>query len=49
MRLVSNGIAFGFILYLILKIATGRWREVSPTLFVIAGLFLANFVFHYVS
>ncbi|MDN3436872.1 NCS2 family permease [Planococcus sp. APC 3900] len=46
---IADGIAFGFILYPILKIATGRWREVSPTLFVIAGLFLANFVFHYVS
>lgn len=44
---IADGIAFGFILYPILKIATGRWREVSPVLFVIAGLFLANFVFHY--
>ena len=44
---IADGIAFGFILYPILKIATGRGREVSPTLFVIAGLFLANFVFHY--
>ena len=44
---IADGIAIGFILYPILKIATGRWREVSPTLFVIAGLFLANFVFHY--
>ena len=46
---IADGIAFGFILYPILKIATGRGREVSPTLFVIAGLFLANFVFHYLS
>ena len=44
---IADGIAIGFILYPILKIATGRWREVSPVLFVIAGLFLANFVFHY--
>ncbi|MGH2316526.1 NCS2 family permease [Planococcus sp. SE5232] len=44
---IADGIAFGFILYPILKIATGRGREVSLTLFVIAGLFLANFVFHF--
>ncbi|TWT06602.1 NCS2 family permease [Planococcus sp. CPCC 101016] len=44
---IADGIAIGFILYPILKIATGRRREVSPALFIIAGLFLANFVFHY--
>ena len=44
---IADGIAIGFILYPVLKIATGRWREVSPVLYVIAGLFLANFVFHY--
>lgn len=44
---IADGIAIGFILYPILKIATGRSREVSPILYVIAGLFLANFVFHY--
>ncbi|ANU09726.1 permease [Planococcus antarcticus DSM 14505] len=44
---IADGIAIGFILYPILKISTGRWHEVSPVLYVIAGLFLANFVFHY--
>lgn len=44
---IADGIAIGFILYPILKIATGRSREVTPILYVIAGLFLANFVFHY--
>lgn len=45
---IADGIAIGFILYPILKIAVGKGREVSPTLYVIASLFLANFVFHYV-
>lgn len=45
---IADGIAIGFIMYPILKIAVGRGREVSPTLYVIASLFLANFVFHYV-
>ncbi|AIY06721.1 guanine-hypoxanthine permease [Planococcus sp. PAMC 21323] len=44
---IADGIAIGFIMYPILKIAVGRAREVSPTLYVIAGLFLANFIFHY--
>ncbi|EIM05435.1 xanthine/uracil permease family protein [Planococcus antarcticus DSM 14505] len=44
---IADGIAIGFILYPILKISTSRWHEVSPVLYVIAGLFLANFVFHY--
>ncbi len=46
---IADGIAIGFILYPILKIAIGKWREVSPTLYVIAGLFLMNFVFHVVA
>jgi len=45
---ISDGIAIGFILYPILKVAIGKWKEVSPTLYVIAGLFLMNFVFHVV-
>ncbi|AQU80633.1 NCS2 family permease [Planococcus faecalis] len=44
---IADGIAIGFIMYPILKIAVGRGREISPTLYVIASLFLANFVFHY--
>lgn len=43
---ISDGIAIGFILYPILKIAIGKWKEVSPALYVISGLFLMNFVFH---
>jgi adenine/guanine/hypoxanthine permease len=46
---IADGIAVGFILYPILKIAIGRAKEVSIALYVIAGLFLANFVFHVIS
>ena len=45
---IADGIAIGFILYPILKIAIGKWREVSVTLYVIAGMFLMNFIFHVV-
>lgn len=43
---IADGIAVGFILYPILKIAIGKAKEVSITLYVIASLFLFNFVFH---
>ncbi|MEK4145984.1 NCS2 family permease [Robertmurraya sp. FSL W8-0741] len=43
---IADGIAVGFILYPILKIAIGKAKEVSVTLYVIASLFLFNFVFH---
>lgn len=43
---IVDGIAFGFIAYPILKVATGKWKQVGIPLFVIAVLFLLNFVFH---
>ncbi len=46
---IADGIAVGFILYPILKIAIGKAKEVSLALYVIAGLFLFNFVFHVMS
>lgn len=44
---IADGIAIGFILYPILKIGIGKWREVSIPLYVISGLFLMNFILHY--
>ncbi len=46
---IADGIAIGFILYPILKISIGKARDVSVALYVIAALFLFNFVFHVVS
>ena len=43
---IADGIAIGFILYPVLKVAIGKWREVSPALYVIACLFFVNYVFH---
>lgn len=36
---IAEGIAFGFISYAVLKLLTGRAREVKPVVWVIAGLF----------
>lgn len=46
---IADGIAIGFILYPIIKIAIGKAKEVSVSLYVIALLFLFNFVFHVIS
>ncbi|WP_433742634.1 NCS2 family permease [Falsibacillus pallidus] len=45
---IADGIAIGFILYPILKLAIGRAKEVSAPLYIIAGLFLVNFIIHYI-
>jgi AGZA family xanthine/uracil permease-like MFS transporter len=36
---IADGIAFGFITYALLKLFTGRAREVKPVIWVIAALF----------
>ncbi|WP_260631218.1 NCS2 family permease [Bacillus sp. S/N-304-OC-R1] len=41
---IANGIAFGFIAYPILKWATGRLKEVTVTMYVIAIFFLLYFI-----
>lgn len=39
---IVDGIAFGFIVYPLLKVALGRRKEVPVLLYVISGLFLLN-------
>ncbi|HZW40041.1 MAG TPA: NCS2 family permease [Ignavibacteriaceae bacterium] len=41
---ISNGIAAGFIFYLIVKLVTGKYKEVHPILYLITGLFIINFI-----
>lgn len=43
---IVDGMGFGFITYVILKLAQGKTKEISLPLYLIAGLFLVNFVFH---
>jgi adenine/guanine/hypoxanthine permease len=40
---IANGLAFGFISYTALKLATGRHRDVHPAAWIIAILFLVRF------
>lgn len=40
---ISDGMGLGFITYVALKAATGRWRELNPILVGVALLFIAYF------
>jgi AGZA family xanthine/uracil permease-like MFS transporter len=42
---IANGIAFGFISYAGLKLLTGRAKEVSPIVWVIAAVFIFMYVY----
>ncbi|MGH9837241.1 MAG: NCS2 family permease [Blastocatellia bacterium] len=42
---IANGLALGFILYPLLKLLTGRWREASPLVYVLAVLFVLRYVY----
>jgi len=41
---IANGISFGLISYIVIKLFTGRIKEVKPTAAVIAGIFILQFV-----
>ena len=42
---IANGIAFGFISWTVIKLITGRYKEVTPALFVLSVLFILKFAF----
>ena len=42
---IANGLAFGFITYAVLKLFTGRARQVHPMVWLIAAVFLFKFVY----
>jgi len=44
---IAEGIAFGFIFYAIMMAVTNRRKEVSPVMYVLAALFIINFVIKY--
>ncbi len=41
---ISNGIAIGFIFYVIMKICKGKAKEVHPIMYIVTGLFILNFL-----
>ena len=41
---ITNGIAAGFIMYVLVKIFKGKFKEVHPIMYIVTLLFVANFV-----
>jgi AGZA family xanthine/uracil permease-like MFS transporter len=44
---IAEGIAFGFIFYALMMAVTKRRKEVSPVMYILAALFVINFVIKY--
>jgi AGZA family xanthine/uracil permease-like MFS transporter len=42
---IANGLAFGFVSYAVLKLLTGRVRDVHAATWIVAGLFVLKFAF----
>lgn len=42
---VADGLAMGFVSYPLIRLLSGRGREVSPVIYVLAALFLARYIF----
>lgn len=42
---ISNGIAFGFITYIIVKVVIGEAKKIHPIIWISATLFVLNFIF----
>lgn len=41
---IVNGISIGFIVYTVLKVASGKGKEVSVPMYVLTGLFILSFI-----
>ncbi|MFC3339205.1 NCS2 family permease [Paracandidimonas soli] len=42
---IANGLAFGFISYVVLKATTGRFRDIHPATLLVAALFVLKYAF----
>ncbi len=42
---IANGLAFGFVSYVVLKFFTGRWKQIHPATAIVAALFVIRFAF----
>ena len=42
---IANGLAFGFVSYVVLKVCTGRWSILHPATQIVAALFVIRFAF----
>ena len=43
---IANGFGFGFAAYVILKICTGKVKDVNPVMWVVTAIFVISFLMH---
>lgn len=41
---IAQGLSFGFLSFVFMKIITGRHREISPIMYIVAAAFIVNYV-----
>ena len=41
---ITTGIAFGFIVYVLIKLVRGKFKEVHPVMYGATALFIINFI-----
>lgn len=41
---IAEGIVFGMLSYVLLKVFTGKWKEISPVMYVLSVLFVLSFL-----
>lgn len=42
---IADGIGMGFISYTVIKVFSGRWKEVHPLMYILAAVFVAYFAY----
>ncbi|NLI30169.1 MAG: NCS2 family permease, partial [Nitrospiraceae bacterium] len=41
---ISHGVGIGFITYMLIRLMSGRWRELHPFMYVVSMAFLLGFL-----
>jgi AGZA family xanthine/uracil permease-like MFS transporter len=42
---IAEGISFGVISYVVINLATGKHKKISPLMYVLALIFIARYIF----
>ncbi len=42
---ISNGMILGLLCYILIKLGTGKYRDITPTMYILGVLFILNFIF----
>lgn len=42
---IADGMVLGLLCYVLVKLGCGKHKEVSPTMYVLAALFILKFIF----